>query len=190
MRGRLSSPVLVGRTEELESVLRAASDSPALIVVEGEAGVGKTRLVEELLDAPELEDSGRYVGDCQSLVEPFPLGPVLEALRHARPERKRLGPITGVLRPLLPELAPFLPESPEPLTERLAERHRLFRALRELLDALGRSVVVLEDLHWADEQTSEFLRFLGPQLPPELTLVCTWKRTGTTPSGDRRTPTR
>ena len=176
MRSRLSSPVLVGRTEELGSLLRAASDPPALILVEGEAGVGKTRLVEELLDAPGLDGSNRYVGDCQSLVEPFPLGPVLEALRNARPDRKRLGPITGVLRPLLPELAPLLPEPPDPLADRLAERHRLFRALRELLDALGRTVLVLEDLHWADELTLEFLRFLCPQLPPELTVVCTCRR--------------
>src|SRR5262252_1624019 len=174
-RSRLSSPVLVGRKDELGSLLRAASDPPALILVEGEAGVGKTRLVEELLDAPGLDGSDCYIGDCQSLVEPFPLGPVLEALRNARPDRKVLGPITGVLRPLLPELAPLLPEPPEPLADRLAERHRLFRALRELLDALGRSVLVLEDLHWADEQTLEFLRFLCPQLPPELTLVCTYR---------------
>ena len=172
-RGRLSSPVLVGRTDELASLLRTASDPPALIVVEGEAGVGKTRLIEEFLDAPGLDGANRYIGDCQSLVEPFPLGPVLEALRNARPERKGLGPITGVLRPLLHELAPLLPDPPEPLADRLAERHRLFRALRELIDALGRSVLVLEDLHWADEQTLEFLRFLSPQLPSRLTLVCT-----------------
>jgi DNA-binding CsgD family transcriptional regulator len=175
-RGRLSSPVLVGRTDELGSLVRAASDSPALVIVEGEAGVGKTRLVEELLDAPGLDVPHCYVGSCQSLVEPFPLGPVLEALRSAGPGRTRLSPVTGVLRPLLPELAPLLPESPEPLPDRIAERHRLFRALREFLAALGHSVLVLEDLHWADEQTSEFLRFLCPQLPPELTLVCTYRR--------------
>ena len=176
MRGRLSSPVLVGRSAELGSLLQAASDPPALIVVEGEAGVGKTRLVEELLHAPGLGAAHRYVGGCQSLVEPFPLGPVLEALRHAGPGRTGLSPVTGVLRPLLPELAPLLPEAPEPLADRIAERHRLFRALRELLAALGRSVLVLEDLHWADDQTSEFLSFLCPQLPPELTLVCTYRR--------------
>jgi DNA-binding CsgD family transcriptional regulator/tetratricopeptide (TPR) repeat protein len=176
LRGRFSSPVLVGRDDELESLLRAASAPPGLIVVEGEAGVGKTRLVEELLDAPGLDGAHCYVGDCQSLAEPFPLGAVLDALRHAGPGRTRLGPVTGALRPLLPELAPLLPNSPAPLEDRVAERHRLFRALRELLDALGRSVLVLEDLHWADEQTSEFLRFLCPQLPSELTLVCTYRR--------------
>lgn len=176
MRGRLSSPVLVGRSAELGSLLQAASGPPTLIVVEGEAGVGKTRLIEELLDAPGLDAAHCYMGACQSLAEPFPLGPVLEALRHAGPGRRRLGPVTGVLRPILPELAPLLPDSPEPLEDRVAERHRLFRALRELLDALGRSVLVLEDLHWADEQTAEFLRFLCPQLPTELTLVCTYRR--------------
>ena len=62
MRGRLSSPVLVGRSAELGSLLQAASDPPALIVVEGEAGVGKTRLVEELLDAPGLASAQSYVG--------------------------------------------------------------------------------------------------------------------------------
>jgi DNA-binding CsgD family transcriptional regulator/tetratricopeptide (TPR) repeat protein len=146
------------------------------VVLEGEAGVGKTRLVEEFLDAPGLDAPHCHVGNCQSLVEPFPLGPVLEALRNAEPGRTGLGPVTGVLRPLLPELAPLLPESPEPLADRAAERHRLFRALREVLAALGRTVLVLEDLHWADGQTSEFLRFLCPQLPPELTLVCTYRR--------------
>jgi DNA-binding CsgD family transcriptional regulator len=176
LRGRFSSPVLAGRDDELESLVRAASAPPALIVVEGEAGVGKTRLVEELLDAPGLGGTHCYVGDCQSLAEPFPLGPVLEALRQAGPGRTGLGPVTGVLRSLLPELAPLLPDAPAPLEDRVAERHRLFRALRELLDALGRSVLVLEDLHWADEQTSEFLRFLCPQLPSELTLVCTYRR--------------
>ena len=172
-QGRLSSPVLIGRNDEFGSLLRAAADPPALILVEGEAGVGKTRLVEELLGSPGLDAAHSYVGDCQSLVEPFPFGPLLEALRNAGPHRKGLGPITGALRPLLPELASLFPDPPEPLADRLAERHRLFRALRELLGALGRSVLVLEDLHWADEQTSEFLRFLCPQLPPELTLVCT-----------------
>jgi DNA-binding CsgD family transcriptional regulator len=175
-RGRLSSPVLVGREDEFDSLIRAASAPPALIVVGGEAGVGKTRLVEELLDAPGFDAPHCYVGNCQSLVEPFPLGPVLEAMRNAGPGRTGLGPVTGVLRPLLPELAPLLPDFPEPLADRVAERHRLFRALRELLAALGRSVLVLEDLHWADEQTSEFLRFLCPQLPSELTLVCTCRR--------------
>ena len=145
-------------------------------MVEGEAGVGKTRIVEELLADPQLAGRARYVGACQQLGEPFPLGPVVEALREARLAPRRLPPVVGALRPLLPELAARLPEAPEPLGDRRAERHRQFRAVRELLGALDAPVVVLEDLHWADEATVELLCFLVPQLPPGLTLVCTYRR--------------
>jgi DNA-binding CsgD family transcriptional regulator/tetratricopeptide (TPR) repeat protein len=156
-------------------LLEAATHPPAVAVVEGEAGVGKTRLVQEFLACPELGKRHRYVGGCQPLSEPFPFGPLVEALREASPVVAALTPVVGALRPLLPELSGILPPLPESLGERRAERHRQFRALRELLDALGRAVLVLEDLHWADEATVELLRFLVPQLPPGLTLVCTYR---------------
>ena len=175
MFARPFSSALVGREEELTSLLEAASHPPALVLVEGEAGVGKTRLVQEFLRSPELDARQLYSGNCQHLAEPLPLAPVLDALRTSRPVRTEMSPVVGALRPVLPELALVLPPAPEPLGDRRAERHLLFRGLRELLGSLGGSVLVLEDLHWADEQTSEFLRYLCPQLPPELTLVCTYR---------------
>jgi DNA-binding CsgD family transcriptional regulator len=172
---RLRSPVLVGRERELGLLLGAAADAPAVAVVEGEAGVGKTRLVQELLDRPELADRRRCVGHCEPLSEPFPLGPVVEALRTATPDSRLLTPVAGALRALLPELSDRLPEPPAPLGDRRGERHRLFRALRELLGALGPTVLVLEDLQWADTSTLELLRFLSRQPPGELVLVCTYR---------------
>ncbi len=175
MFARPFSSALVGREEELTSLLEAATHPPALVLVEGEAGVGKTRLVQEFLRSPELDARQLYSGNCQHLAEPLPLAPVLDALRTSLPVRTEMSPVVGALRPVLPELALVLPPAPEPLGDRRAERHRLFRGLRELLRSLGSSVLVLEDLHWADEQTSEFLRYLCPQLPPELMLVCTYR---------------
>jgi DNA-binding CsgD family transcriptional regulator/tetratricopeptide (TPR) repeat protein len=157
-------------------LLEAATRPPAVALVEGEAGVGKTRLVQELLARPELRTRQRCVGGARQLSEPFPLGPVVEALRDAAPAASALSPLAGALRPLLPELVTSLPAPPDPLGDRRAERHRLFRALREFLGALGPAVLVLEDLHWADETTVELLRFLAPQLPEELTVVCTYRR--------------
>jgi DNA-binding CsgD family transcriptional regulator len=174
--GRLTSPVLVGRERELALLVEAATRPPSLVVLEGEAGVGKTRLVEELLARPELAGRARYEGRCQQLGEPFPLGPIVEALRGASLAQGALSPVAGALRPLLPELADRLPPSPDPLGDRRAERHRLFRAMRELLGALGPSVLVLEDLHWDDGSTVELLSFLASQLPADLTLVCTYRR--------------
>jgi DNA-binding CsgD family transcriptional regulator len=173
---RLTSPVLVGREQELASLLEAILRGPTVALVEGEAGVGKTRLVRELGDRLELERHHSFRGHCHRLSEPFPLGPVVEALREATPSPRGLNPVVGALRPLLPELAARLPAPPGPLGDRRAERHRQFRAVRELLASIGPTILVLEDLHWADHATEELLGFLIPQLPPELALVCTYRR--------------
>jgi DNA-binding CsgD family transcriptional regulator len=182
--GRLTSPVLVGRERELELLLQAAVHPPAVAVVAGEAGVGKTRLVRELLAQPELLDRRALIGYCQPLREPFPFGPVIEALRGAQdvPPTHELGAIAGALRPLLPELSERLPPALEPLGDARAERHRTFRAILELLRALGPTICVLEDLHWSDEGTGDLLHFLVSQLPDELCLVLTYRREDLLPS--------
>jgi hypothetical protein len=97
MFARPFSPALVGREEELSSLLEAASHPPALILVEGEAGVGKTRLVQEFLRSSELEARQLYSGNCQHLAEPLPLAPVLDALRTSRPVRTEMSPVVGAL---------------------------------------------------------------------------------------------
>src|SRR5439155_4065253 len=84
--------------------------------------------------------------------------------------------IAGALRPLVPELSGQLPPALDPLGDTRAERHRVFRAVIELIRALGPVVCVLEDLHWSDDATGDLLRFLVSQLPEELSLVLTYRR--------------
>ncbi len=145
-----------------------------MAVVEGEAGVGKTRLVRELIDHPSLAKRRIIVGRCYLMRDPFPLGPVIEALQGTgQPPSAPLSAVVGTVRPLLPELGRHLPRRPPPLDDPQAERHRVFRGLRELLGALGPTVCVLEDLHWADEGTLEFLQFLALNQPETLMLVLT-----------------
>jgi ATP/maltotriose-dependent transcriptional regulator MalT len=174
---RVVSPTLVGRADEFERLVGALSDPPAVVVIEGEAGIGKTRLVRELSARPERGGRPVVVGCCQHVREPFPLGPLIEALRKLGDQLGQVthSPLVGVLRPLLPELANALPPAPEPLDDRLAERHRVFRALVEAFDSLGAVVVVLEDLHWADEQTIDFLSYMLADPPSKLTLVLTFR---------------
>jgi predicted ATPase len=174
---RVVSPGLVGRAVELELLASVVAHGPAVALVEGEAGVGKTRMIRELRGHAALADRVFLAGGCRRIREPFPLGAVLDSVRGLgdRLASLVLSPVTGALRPLLPELATYLPPGLEPLGDRSGERHRVFRGLVELLAALGSSVVVLEDLHWADDHTIDFVRYLPDDPPSMLAAVLTYR---------------
>ncbi len=105
---------------------------------------------------------------------------MIEALRGVGGDlaAARLSPVVGVLRGLLPELSEHLPAEPRPLGDP-AEQHRMFRAIFELLEAVGPAVLVLEELHWADAATVDLLGFLVRLPPASLSVVLTHRRQGT-----------
>lgn len=164
--------------EQLQKLAAAVSTPPAVVFVEGEAGAGKTRLVGELTGEQTVRSRWWAVGHCHPLPDPFPFGPMLDCLRGCADrlaEVTGLSPVTGVLRPYLPEIAHLLPAQPDPVPDPAVERHRVFRAVQDLLGALGPSVVIMEDLHWADEDTQWLLRFLLTDPPDGLALVLTYR---------------
>ncbi|MGW3208590.1 helix-turn-helix transcriptional regulator [Streptomyces sp. NPDC001135] len=164
---RSVSPVFVGRTEELDTLndalARARAGEPQALLLGGEAGVGKTRLVEEFATA-----AGRHavvaVGGCVEIGAdglPFaPFSTALRALYDALPEE-----FTAAARGQEEELARLLPD----LGEAGAGRHdeqgtaRLFELTARLLERIAAAqpvVLVLEDLHWADASTRHLLAYL------------------------------
>lgn len=167
----------VGRERELSAVTAALTGTggPAFVLVEGEAGIGKTRLVQEALDA--LDPATTLVAACPPLAEPFPLGPLVDALHRLPVDGVPLSPLAGALRPLFPEWAEHLPPALEPLEDPSSTRHRLFRALAELVERSGVEVLVLEDAHWADAATLEFLPLLVGAVAHDLSLVVTYRGT-------------
>lgn len=173
----LEAPAFVGRDRELAVAARALERPPALVLIEGEAGIGKTRLLAELLTADAGTPGRVLVTVCLPFREPHTLGPVVDAIRQAAAGvgDLRLSALAGALRPLLPEWSASLPPAPEPAEDATAARHRLFRALRELLDALHVGVLVLEDAQWADDATAEFVLFLCAQRPPRVSVVVTYR---------------
>ncbi|MEV6965077.1 AAA family ATPase [Hamadaea sp. NPDC051192] len=191
----IAAPRLVGRDRELAALQAFIhGDAPrgealggsGVALVEGEAGVGKSRLIRAALPTyrPE-EEHGRYRQDgprvlhavCPPFREPLTLGTIVDALRQAvdTPQGLELTPLAGALRPVFPEWTDHLPPAPEPVADPSAARHRMLRALAELLAALGVRVLVVEDVHWADPATLEFLVFLAARPAAEVALVVSYR---------------
>ncbi len=169
-----SAASFVGRERELATVAAALRDPSAVIAVEGEAGVGKTRLVAEalgVLAAPRVLNVS-----CPPLADPYPLGPVIDALHHVDVAGLSLSPLAGALRPLFPEWQDLLPPTPEDSGDPVAVRHLQLRALVELVRALGPDVVVVDDAHGADPVTVDLLLLLA-SATAQCPLVLTYRPT-------------
>lgn len=168
-RSEIAAPAFMGREREVAALGQALSRPPAVVLVEAEPGAGKSRLVQEFLLSPPGRVHRLLVAVCPPFREALTLGPIVDAVREAREgvAGLSLSALAGALRPLLPEWAEQLPPPPAPLEDPKAARHRLFRALGELIRALGVSGVVVEDVHWADPVTMEFLLFLASHRPSQ-----------------------
>ncbi|MER7455933.1 AAA family ATPase [Micromonospora sp. NPDC126480] len=176
---------LVGRRSELRKLLGLVRAAPAVVRVEGEAGVGKTRLLQELRAQPGLRGRTWLTGSGQPLREPLPLAPVIDAILSDYGAPWSTDPVLGALVPMLPELGARLPPALPPLGDLRAERHRVYRALRHALAAAGSVVLVLDDLHWVDDVTADFLRFLAGHLPAGLSVVLARRPAEADLPGDR-----
>jgi DNA-binding CsgD family transcriptional regulator/tetratricopeptide (TPR) repeat protein len=188
----LTSSHFVGRIGELAelqlAVQEATAGRAALVLLGGDSGVGKTRLVGELEQRLRLEANGdraplilRGEG-----VEPadgeLPYAPLLSALRPlVREHHPALEALSAGSRAQLASLLPGLDDGrprddrPDP-----SGQLRLFEALLELLDLLSDAapvVLVLEDMHWADRSTRAFVGFAARSLRRErVVLVLTYRR--------------
>jgi DNA-binding CsgD family transcriptional regulator len=163
----VSAPRFTGRERELAGLTGGLAVPGAVVLVEGELGIGKSRLVSEYLTTKAGRAARPVIACCPPFRQPQTLGPVADALRPAAGDIAGLGlsGLAGALRPLFPEWANVLPAAPEPAEDATAVRSRLFRALAELLSRLDTGLLVVEDAHWADEATLEFLLFLASRPP-------------------------
>jgi ATP/maltotriose-dependent transcriptional regulator MalT len=133
---------LLERESALAGLAEYAADARAgdgrLVLISGEAGIGKSALVERL--QADLPDAQWCWGSCDGLFTPRPLGPLFDFADQ----------LDGELRELCQANAP---------------RDELFRALLRQANRRGMvTALVIEDVHWADEATIDLLRYLGRRL--------------------------
>ncbi|HEX5193815.1 MAG TPA: AAA family ATPase, partial [Solirubrobacteraceae bacterium] len=181
----LVSPVLVGREVELatlrEGLARAESGQLVTALVGGEAGVGKSRLVQELLTHARERELRVLTGGCVELGGGgIPFAPIVEMLRTLTRELPppELEAVLGGARAELGRLVPELePERPDGDAER-GERDPS-RMLELVLGVIGRAassavlVLVFEDVQWADPATLDLLALLVRAQQGRLLLVAT-----------------
>ena len=165
---RVSSPVFVGRGEELgrlhAGLAAASAGRPGMVLVAGEAGVGKSRLVEWFAEQAERTGAQVAVGGAAPMTSglgALPYGSLLQVRVIGDQQESGAGWVSDELARVLDELTAHLPAGSQPYGAE-AGQGRLFERLSALLDRLSQQVpllLVLEDLHWADAGTLDFLAY-------------------------------
>ncbi|MFL6102632.1 MAG: ATP-binding protein [Actinomycetes bacterium] len=172
MAGEVPSSALVGRAVELhrlDAVLeRAGQGSPQVVLVAGDAGVGKTRLLLALADRARRRGMRVLMGASVELGDiGLPYLPVVDALRELADDPEGAGLLTGaaMTAPVLGRLLPGI--EPAGLAGGDLDQLQVLDAVRAVLVGLAERspvVLVLEDLHWADRATRDLVAFLARTL--------------------------
>jgi tetratricopeptide (TPR) repeat protein len=161
----------VGRSEERsllrQAVSRAVAGGGGVALIAGEAGLGKTRLVDEI--AAEAKASGMFVvrGQCYDMEGSLPYIPFVEAIEYGLTVttedgfRSAMGDAGPEIARFVPKVRLAYPDLPPPLALPSDQaRHYMFESVCDFFGraaAIQPMLIVLEDLHWADESTTQLL---------------------------------
>src|SRR5216684_3290158 len=164
---------LVGRAAAFSQLVgsfqQVRQGQPQALLVVGEAGIGKTRLVGEFVAWARAQGAEVLCGQAFEMGGRLPYQPLVEALRprleqENAPEDLLEDLWLAELSRLLPELRVRYPDLPAPTEDELMAKMRLFEAVARLVDALAKPaplVLLLDDLHWVDSASLDLLRYLA-----------------------------
>jgi class 3 adenylate cyclase/tetratricopeptide (TPR) repeat protein len=162
MAQRISSPLFVGRASELAAVERlveqAAEGAGCALMVSGEAGIGKSRLVAEVETRLRAAHAVVLAGECVEVAEgELAFAPIVAALRPVMNDGEGVRGLEEPLRGALAALWPAVGEA------NASSREQLFEAVYRVLARLAEDrlvVLIIEDVHWIDRSSRDLLGFL------------------------------
>lgn len=173
----------VGREAEMRCVRETLdyewTDGVRIVAVIGEAGVGKTRLVAEVAAEASARDSRVLVGRCHEAEQILPFGPWVDALRAANlhPAHDVVNGLAPLHRAALRRLLPELSKSEHDLEVGPVDDRQLFESVAQVIRGFSvrqRLMLILEDVHWADEMSLRLLSYVGRRLRDvTILVVCT-----------------
>lgn len=182
---RLAGGVFVGREREMDELRAGLEDALSgrgrLLMLMGEPGIGKTRTAEELATYARLRNAQVLWGRCYEGQGVPPYWPWVQAIRsYVRehdPDRLRseMGAGAADIAEIVSDVKERLPDlEPPPKLEPEAARFRLFDSITSFLKGASQTkplMLVLDDLHWADESSLLLLQFLARELARSRLLV-------------------
>jgi predicted ATPase len=172
---------MIGREEEFSQAVslwqKTAAGQGQFLLISGEPGIGKTRMVRELSTYTEISGGKTLTGLCYA-EERTPYSPIAQMVETSLEDRYKLNlpqPVMADLLTLAPELRLNYPDVPP--NDRLdpeAEQQRLFESIITWFGALtkhGNLLMVIDDVHWADSGSLTLLRHLARRISRRRALV-------------------
>ena len=200
--GASTTTAFVGRERELdqlwEAFSRAAQGHGQIVFLVGDAGIGKSRVLAEFSRRLAAEPHGWIEGHCAPYATRTPFFPIVDgvrrhlgiddhdgedsAARKIRLEIERLGGDLAWTEPFIRQLLSLqIDDAGVQALDAASRRSEMFRALAALqfrTAAAAPLVVAIEDLHWVDSASEEFLAFVGDAIPTMRILLVLSHRTG------------
>ena len=195
IEGYLLGSKFVGRDKEMDTLKslyeKAQHGESKVVLITGDAGIGKSRLLKEFRVFTQIERRHCFTGSTSQdkigpltpfydvfseLINHLKAGPSLSRnIKFSLAVLFKIFPelTDGHLRKNLPRLVPLEPEP-----EKLRNFEALSELVRHIASELGELVILLEDLHWADDLTLQFLEYLGRNLEGRNIFVCGTCRRG------------
>ncbi|MDT7741511.1 MAG: hypothetical protein QOE59_589, partial [Actinomycetota bacterium] len=178
------------RRAEFDALLASWRDvrsgHPATVLLRGEAGAGKSRLLQRIVEHAEADGAFVIAGAAIDVGEQLPFWPLISGLRGllAAPPQGRTAPdARTALAPFTAELPALLDPAPEQALDPGAQGLELVRRVLTALAEAAPVLVAVEDLHWADRWTRDVVVTLAAHLHREPVLVVLTMRPEALPAG-------